>query len=215
MSSSLGNVFNLGPQISAQILGSPYQQFRPSGANNPLGVYCLIAEILAWITADKDSMANKPNTYAKPVFYGLFDPTITQVGDYLVGPLGTFFISSQDVPMPMQLVSCNHTISISTAADFSVPGAQSTYGGDQVATETIIATNWPCSLLQGTKGETGTTKLPGDVKQPWSAVLLPVIPGVIISNDMILTDDLGQRHITSSCELSDLGWRITASLATN
>lgn len=211
--SQFEEVFNIGPQICGSILGSPYQQFRPSGASNPLSAGNLLAIVSAWITADAKGMGNRPANYAKPVWFGMFDPTITQVGDYFVGPLGTFFIASQNVPQPFQVVLCNHTVTITQPSVQTAFGEQP-YGGDVQSTEIILATSWPCSMLQGTKGETGTSRLPGDVKQPWDIILLPPIPGVNLRNNFIATDETGQRHIMSSTELSALGWRITAALAT-
>lgn len=207
-------VFNLGPQFAGQILGLPYDHYRPATANNPTTAGNLLGSVGAWITPDNKGMASTAQGYGKPVWYGWFDPTVTQVGDYLIGPLGTFFIASQFVPEPMQLINCNHTATITAAAPISTFGASTNYGGDIRTTETPIAAGWPCSILQGTKGEVGNAKLPGDVKMPWSSILLPAIPGVIIRNDQIITDENGFRHITSSCELSDLGWRISAMLAT-
>lgn len=206
-------VFNIGPTICGSILGSPYKQYRPSGANNPLGPDNLLATISGWITADKAGKGNTAANYAKPVWFGMFDPTQTQVGDYLVGPLGTFFIASQNVPQPFQVVLCNHLVSITQPAIQTSFGAQP-YGGDIVGTEIPLAAEWPCSMLQGTKGEQGTSRLPGDVKQPWDIILLPPIPGVNLRNNFIATDETSQRHIMSSTELSALGWRITAALAT-
>lgn len=212
--SQFAGVFNLAPQIAGGILGSPYNHYRPSGANNPTAAPQLLGSMNAWIAADQKGMGVRASGYAKPIWYGMFDPTLTRVGDYLIGPLGTFFIASQNVPLPIQVIDCNHTITISQPANIGSFGASSQYGGDQRATEVVLATAWPCSMLQGTKGETGSTKLPGDVKQPWAQILLPAIPGVNLRNNFIATDETGQRHIMSSCELSSLGWRITAALAT-
>lgn len=211
--SQFETVFNLAPQIAGSILGSPYQQYRPTSALNPISSGNLLNTLSAWITADVKGMGDKPANYAKPVWYGMFDPTITQVGDYLVGPLGTFFIASQNAPQPFQVVLCNHSVNITQPAVQTSFGAQP-YGGDTLATELPLASLWPCSMLQGTKGEQGTSRLPGDVKQPWSIILLPPIPGVNLRNNFIATDETGQRHVMSSTELSALGWRITAALAT-
>jgi hypothetical protein len=57
------------------------------------------------------------------------------------------------------------TPAYSTSPDGSrvVPGA-GFHGGDVPSQETPLATSWPISQLQGTKGEKGTTNLPGDVR---------------------------------------------------
>ena len=212
---TIASLFTIGPRIAGSVLGSPYQQYRPATANNPIASGNLLGTIPAWITADEDGRGRKPNNYGKPVWYGMFDPTTTAVGDFLTGPLGTFFIAGLDVPMPLQLVQCNRTVSIANPANLASYGPQSTYGADQRATEIIVATAWPASVLQGTKAHAGDTRLPGDTEMAWASVLLPMIPGLSIRNDMILTDDLGQRRIVSSAEQTTLGWRLTTLLATS
>ena len=214
MSASILATFNLGPQITASIIGSPYQQYRPQGANNPTASGNLIRSINAWITADDKAAGSKAFNYGKPVMFGMFDPTVTAVGDYLVGPLGTFFIASQDVPAPMQIVRCSHTLNLSEPGQAVGFGKQEPYGGDQRATENVLASAWPASVVQGSRGEGGTSRLPGDTRMPWFVVLLPAISGVTIRNNLILTDENGLRYVISSFETSALGWRLTALLAT-
>jgi hypothetical protein len=212
--SNIAQLFLVGPQVTAQVIGLPYNHYRPNGVNAPTGVGNLIGSINAWITADEVGRGNRAANYGKPVWYGMFDPTVTAVGDYFIGALGTFFIASQNVPQPMQVVMCNATFSISQPAGMSTLGAQSAYGADARATETIIATGWPGSLLMSSKQKAGTGRLPGDNDMPTAIVLLPAIPGVTIRNNLILTDANSQRRIVSSAELTALGWRLMTTLST-
>lgn len=211
--SQLASVFQIGPRISAQILGSPYAQYRPSGAYYPTNFGNLIATIPAWITADASGMGKRPFTYAKPTSYAMVDPAVTQVGDYLIGPLGTFFVASQDVPMPIQIVSCNQTITVSRPGD--PPTGPGYYGGAAPGVLEPILSEWPASVLQGTKGEVGEVKLPGDTRLAWVAVLMPSVGGVeIMPGDWITTGEASPMTYTiSSRELTPLGWRLSASTA--
>ena len=79
--------------------------------------------------------------------------------------------------------------------------------------EIAYATGFPCSILQGTKGEKNDAGLPGDTRLPWWVILVPASVGNIKYGDLIL-DDLGRRYVVSSPELTDLGYRITASMVT-
>ena len=204
-------LFQIGPRITGEVLGSPYSQYRPAGANNPTG--SPLATIPAWITADAAGKGLKANSYGKPVWYSMHDPAVTQVGDYLIGPLGTFFIASQDVPMPIQVVECNRTLSLSRPGG-AAPGA-GYYGGETAAALSPLAATWPASVLQGTKGEKGEVALPGDTRLSWVVILLPAIPGVQILMGDVLTsaDTTPQYYTVSSTELTSLGWRLTAELA--
>jgi hypothetical protein len=169
-----------------------------------------------------------PSRYAKPEWWGLFDGTNVEVGDYIVEPtLGTFFVASlEPVHYPM-CVRCNRVASfarpnpnpastpaysLSPDGTRMVPGT-GFYGGDVPSQETPLATSWPISQLQGTKGEKGSTNLPGDVRMPWIVCLVPAFPGdVVLAEGDRMRDDLGKVWTLSSCELTPLGWRLTAML---
>jgi hypothetical protein len=206
-------LFNIGPRISAQVLGIPYRQYRPNGSYMPLNFGNLVATIPVWITADSKGMGNKPFVAKNPVAYAMVDPVTVAVGDYLVGDFGTFFIASLDSLMPTQVVRCNQTITVSR------PNTQATgenfYGGVQDSTSTPILAEWPASVIQGTKGEVGEVKLPGDTRMSWVAIMLPptrdeqILPGDWISTDQ----STAMFYTVSACELTPLGWRLSASTA--
>lgn len=212
MSGSLiATQFNIGPRIASQVLGSLYVQYRPTDATNPISQDTQIATIPAWITADAAGMGTRPFTYAKPVAFGMIDPDLAQVGDYLTGDFGTFFIASLDGLMPTQLVRCNKTITISRP---TAPAASATfYGGASVASLTPLMTAWPASVINGTKGERGEVGLPGDTRLSWAAVLLPFAGVEILPGDWITTTDspTALNFTVSACELTALGWRISAA----
>jgi hypothetical protein len=159
----------------------------------------------------EDMKYGKPNKYGKATWYALVDGTNLEVGDYFVGPQGTFLIAALQSLLPILVVECNRTVSIFR------PQAQTglglgPYGGNTDATETLLISGRPCSILQGTKGEKSDSNLPGDTRSPWWAILMPYA-GVDITFDDVIVDDLGRRYIVSSPERSDLGWRITAMSA--
>jgi hypothetical protein len=159
----------------------------------------------------EDMSYKKPRGYGKATWYALVDGTNLEVGDYFVGPQGTFFVATLQSLLPILVVECNRTVSIFR------PQAQAglglgPYGGNTDTTETLLVSGRPCSILQGTKGEKADTNLPGDVRSPWWSILMPYA-GVDITFDDIIVDDLGRRYAISSPELSDRGWRITAMSA--
>lgn len=159
----------------------------------------------------EDMKYGKPNKYGKPTWYALVDGTNLEVGDYFVGPGGTFFIAALQSLLPILVVECNRTVSIFR------PQAQAglglgPYGGSTLVTETLLVAGRPCSILQGTKGEKSDGNLPGDVRNPWWAILMPYA-GVDLTFDDIIVDDLGRRYVISSPELSGSGWRLTAMSA--
>lgn len=183
--------------------------YRPTTALNPLAVVLLTLN--ASFNAE-DFTYGRPNKYGKPTWFGVFDGGLTKVGDYLIGPQGTFFIAAQQLHLPILCVECNRVMDVYRPQQQAGIGAVG-YGGDTTAAESLLMQQWPASVLQGTKGEKSETALPGDVRMAWWSILMPSWPGVVLRSDDIFTDDLKRRYVVSSAELTDLGWRITAMQA--
>lgn len=196
---------------ASAVLGKRFNQYRASSYQNPVSVQNRIASPTVAFNAE-DMKFSKPNKYGKPTWYALFDASTSKVGDYLVGPSDTFFIATLQPLLPILVVECNRTISVLRPQQQSGIGVAG-YGGDTAANETPLMTAWPASILQGTKGEKNEVGLPGDTRTPWWSILLPYYAGVILKPSDIIADDIGRRYIISSPELTDLGWRITASMA--
>jgi hypothetical protein len=200
-----------GYAIAASKIGTAYSQYRPVTADIT-ALQPISTSLLASFNAE-DMTYSKPNKYAKPTWYALLDGTQTQVGDYLVGAEGTFFIAAQQALLPILAVECNRTLSFARPQAQSDLGAVTNYEGNTSATQTPLAAGWHASVLQGTKGEKNEVGLPGDVRNPWWSILCPAIPGVTLRTTDLAFDDLGRRYILSSVELTDLGYRMTAQQA--
>jgi len=192
-------------------IGPVYNLYHPTSAANPISPATWLGTLNASFNA-QDMTYSKPNLYGKPLWYALLDGTQTQVGDYLVNDDKTFFIAAQQDTLPILAVECNRTLNIFRPQQ-QVDAGVNPYGGTIDANQTELMTAWPASVLQGTKGEKGDAPLPGDVRLPWWAILLPAYPGVNLLTADIITDDINRRYIVSSAELSDLGWRLTCMQA--
>lgn len=206
---------NYGFAKAAAALGETCQWYRPSGANNPITAANLIGtwEILFDTAADMQQRA--PRRREKPEdWYGGFDMSQFQIGDYLIRPNGEIrFISAFDSFRACRMVLCNHTISLARPAGPS-PGT-AYYGSDVTATETSLMTGWPAAVVQGTKGEAGETKLPGDTRLPWVTILVPDCGVELRTGDQALDDQtIPALYTLSGTERTAQGWRITAMLAT-
>lgn len=193
-------------------IGFSADQYRATTALNPTAIGNKLRSLPASFNAE-DMKYAKPNKYGHPTWFGLFDGRLTLPGDYLKNAQdGIFFIAAQQTNLPILLVQCNAT------ADFLRPQQQTGvgalgYGGDVDANEIMLMQQWPCSILQGTKGEKGGINLPGDARDPWRAILVPAFAGVNLRSGDIVKDNLANRYVISSAELTDLGWRITAMQA--
>lgn len=205
----LQQLVNKGYGKAALRLGAPCTIYRPSSATNPLASGNAVGTVMAAFDTDPGFSFNAPSLYAKPTWYGLFDATIARAGDYIVSPnAGTFFIASLEMTHPPLCISCNNVATFKRP-DPNPPG-DNYYGGDLRAEEDVLMEAWPVSALQGTKGERGTTQLPGDTRSPWNAILVPHYQGVTLRSSDRMYDDQGRTFTLSSCESTSLGWRITA-----
>jgi hypothetical protein len=197
---------------AATKIGTPYQHYRPLSATNPLASGNRLADMPVSLNAN-DPQYSRPNMYGKATWYAVADGSQLQVGDYIVGIEGTLFVAALQQLLPIYMVDCNRTISILRPQIGLSVGALP-YSGDTQGNEVMLMQSWPASVLQGSKGEKNETNLPGDVKTPWWAVLVPYFPGVTLQTSDVIVDDLGRRMIISGAELTDLGWRMTCMQAT-
>lgn len=200
----------IGYGKAAKRIGFDYQQFRATSASNPLTSTAL-QTLPASFTTNFNYSA--PNKYGQATWLGLFDARTFQPGDFLVGRQGTFFVAAMQDTLPIYCVQANRVVRVLRVSQDAPIGLGSWAGDKRDTTEVPLMQGWPASILQGTKGETNETKLPGDVKTPWWAILMPAWPGVELRTSDIIRDDLDRKYVISSAELTDMGWRITAMQA--
>ena len=212
-------IWQIAPRKAASVLGPAFALYRPNGAGPAIASANARGNVPAWITADEQLRAVRPLADNKSRAFACIDPALAQVGDYIIGQqwnggqVSTWFVQSMDLPAPISVVRCNHTLTFMRPGS-PAPGANF-YGGDVTATETPIITGWPASVLQGTKGQTGPVNLPGDDRLPWVNILLPVLPaGVQIRAGDFAVDDQPQpmRYEVSGAVATPQGWAITAAL---
>jgi hypothetical protein len=216
---------------TASIIGMDYTFYRPSTGYMLLedGTKMLLEDGQALLTGGgptfigaellvrsvslnaEDMAYKKPNKYGKATWYAVVDGNGLKVGDYFIGTEGTFFIAAMQLMLPILVVECNRTISLFRPQLQSGKGAQP-YSGMTTQNEKPIVQGVPCSILQGTKGEKSEVALPGDTRSPWWTLLVPASVGRIKIDDLLI-DDLGQRYVVSSPELTDLGYRLTCMMA--
>lgn len=202
----LQNLIYYGYAQSALRLGLPCTQYRPAAVSAPLTT--AYGSLLVSINA-KDFKYAKANGYGSPVWYALADGRLMKVGDYLVGQVGTFYVASMQALLPIQVVECNRVVTVFRPQQQAGAGVVP-YGGNTESNQTALITGWPCSILANAKADNGTVKLPGDTRSAWWNLLLPPLPfGLILKNDDVVQDDIGNRFVISSAELTDMGWRMT------
>jgi len=166
---------NVGFAKAANAAGVPCQQFRPTGPVSPLDPGNLVGTLQVLFDTNASLRQIAPRQRQKPEeWYGAFDPSKVQVGDYLVTPPSpsaggqpeTLFVAALDPFRPARLMLCNRIIDIHAPGTMPRQGLNRGYGGDTRLQETVVAAGWPAAVLKGPRQEVGDLKLPGDTKLP-------------------------------------------------
>ncbi|MDE1998576.1 MAG: hypothetical protein KGI52_06590 [Burkholderiales bacterium] len=191
-----------------------------------IGLYCALwrpispAGPLAQVTTLKaafnagDSTYHAANLPGDAIWYGDFDGTQTQPGDYLirVSDGQTWFIAAQQQLLPIICIDCNARVRVTRQVAQAAVGALG-YSGMVTANEVPVfgtAQNpWPASILFGGRKE-ASAGLPTSAKNTgWRIMLPPSVPATILASDIVI-DALGRRFQVEGAESSDTGWRLIA-----
>jgi hypothetical protein len=202
----------LGLGRSARYVGRSANAFRPKGPHTPLDPENRFLRLPATFVPAKGN-DKQTNAYGEPLWHGVFDGSYTHVGDYLVLETGTFFVVSQAPLLPILCVRANRTISI-TRPNMQTITAANSYGGFTSSSSVMLMDGWPASVLGENRSTASETHLPTDQTIPYWAVLVPAPAGVLLARGDIVTDDVGRTAVIAGSELTDLGWRISAKMAT-
>jgi hypothetical protein len=202
----------LGLGLSARHVGESTDAFRPAGPLRPLAAENRFLRLPATFTSSYGQYS-QTNQFGNALWYGILDASYTRPGDYLVTAEATYFIASQAPLLPILCARTNRTISIAQP-DVQANIAGNAYGGYTSGGSTVLMADWPASILAEGRSSHSTADLPTDQGTPYWNVLVPSPVGVVLSPGNIITDDLGRTAIISGSELTNLGWRIIARMAT-
>jgi hypothetical protein len=201
-----------GLNAAARAVGTDTDAYRPSRLSEPLDRRNRFLRLRAAFTA-RDARFTHPNAYGDALWYGIFDAAYTRPGDYLVQADKVWFIAAQQHLLPVLCVQTNRIVSFSRPVAPARTGINA-YGGAVTATNEMILTNWPASVIGVAGRGHPSADLPSDSSIPYWTVLLPAITGVVLLPADLMMDDLGRNAVVAGAELSDLGWRITVKQAT-
>jgi hypothetical protein len=202
----------LGLGLSARHVGQSTDAFRPSGPFQPLAARNRFLRLPAVFTSSHGKYS-QTNEFGNALWHGIFDASYTKAGDYLVTAGVTYFVASQAPLLPILCARTNRIISI-TQPDVQANIAGNAYGGYTSGGSTMLMADWPASILGNGRTSHSTADLPTDQGTPYWNVLVPSPAGVVLAPGDIITDDLGRTAVISGSELTELGWRIIARMAT-
>src|ERR1700761_2199640 len=192
----------LGLGLSARRIGQPTDAFRPSGPNQPLATQNRFLRLSATFTSTSGKSTHA-NEYGDALWYGLFDGSYTRPGDYLSNGAECFFVASQSALLPILCVRTNRTISIAQPR-LQTGIAGNSYGGYTAGDSISLMSDWPASVLGENRSGHSNADLPTDQVIPYWNVLLPSLPGVVLSPGDVITDDLNRTAVIAGSELTEL-----------
>ncbi len=206
---------NKGFNKAATILGDSYNWYRPNGITNPIVTANSLGTLSAQFASDKALMFTQPALYRNAdTWYGFTSNMAGMLpGDYLVGHLGTIFVTDIERFVSLHCVWCNRVVTIGRANDSVAAGAPGGYSGEAIAdTQTTVISSWPMSLRvpgNSMKSRNPKMDLPSDsLEQFYLGLLPPSVPVNINWNDVV-TDDLGSRYAVNGVEITPMGTRLT------
>lgn len=205
----------VGYKLVGENLGTPYQQYRPAASATlaPLDASNMLGTIPVWPTVDPQLMASKAPVTPKPYWYAGLDPAAVQLGDYIVGGFGTFFLSVITLPAPLAIVFCNTKATIERPQEAA---AGPSFRGGTRSQPLVVATQWPGFLALQTRRNQNEMHLPGAVKSQNATLYLPSnLPGEILAGDIVQENDtVSARWTVQGASLSPSGWQATLIQAT-
>lgn len=205
---------NMGYAKAASFIGNIYTQYRPNNTGPAIATRNYITNALpAYFDPMINFPADNPRRYGQAALKAIVDPTAVQPGDYLVGTERTYFIASIQDLMPVLVVYANESVTIERTVSNQNVGILP-YGGERPSLMTPVLGAWPASVLLKGKKEKNPTGLGSDVPQTEMEILLPYVDGVspVIEPADLLTLSTGIRYAIENVELTDLGYRLRASM---
>ena len=203
---------HLGLGVCARHIGRSADAFRPSGASDPLAPQNRFLRLPAVFVSAKGN-ADRTNVYGEALWHGIFDASYTRAGDYLVMATGSYFVVSQEPLLPILCAKSNRIISVARP-NMQTAAASNPYGGFRSSNSMTLIAEWPAVVLGEGRSSASTVGLPTDQASPNWNVLLPAIGNLLLSPGDLITDDLNRSAIITASELTTLGWRISARMAT-
>lgn len=204
----LQDAINRGLGQAALRIGQECDVFRPEGAELPLDPERRLVRLSCAFSAGMPGFKRQPMP-GRPYWYALLDAAYVQVGDYLCGPQGTFFVASVAALAPPLVVRCERVVDVVRAEETAAGGLEG-YGGETRCTQQTVLRGWPASVLATSLASRGM--LPADGQGGTWRVTLPVLPVEPRPADLLVADD-GTRFVVATAEGTAEGWRLLARQA--
>lgn len=186
---------------AAARIGLPMDVYRSASMLNPLGAgNRIVSGQLANVTTGWDY--GKFNVPKQPLWTLVADASSLNIGDWLVGAEGKFYLADKQSLLPLPVVECNRSVTI-TRPSYSTTGALE-------QAETTVASAFP--VFMQSKRDKGHTPagFPDATESTaatptWLAYINAHGVSDIRKNDVV-TDENGVRYVIDVPDLTSFGY---------
>lgn len=194
----------------AKKLGAEFEWFRPDTPFDPLADRNFMGPTRAYFDPKPSLSGFDAAKAGGAIWYGAIGETGVLPGDILKGVTGTYAIGMMQDFRPPESILCNAVVSIYRPSA-AIVDPDDYYGGNTAngGLGQLLARDWPCSILEGSKGGRATLNLPNDAPEAGFDIRMPAIPGVVLQASDVIYDH--QRHVRyqiSSPEHTAHGYRL-------
>ena len=201
-----------GFAIAASRLGVSCDHYRPTNPMAPITSASRRGSLYAAFDPSPTFAFSAAPDRDRETRATLVDGALVQVGDYLIGSAGSFFIASREPLLPIQAVACNATVAVFRLGGPDQVGPVD-YSYDTTTSEAALLQGWPASLRMRGGGGIGGTDIPGAPSDPNLTLLLPRLPGALVINTGdAVKDALDRRMVVTAAERTPHGWRCVTRL---
>ncbi len=201
-------IYSAAGRAAARI-GLPCDLYRPMGPDHPTHQSHFRLRLNV-IFLPLGGRVRRPVPATDPLWEAALDAAYTQPGDILLRRTDRkiFFIAAQQPLLPVLCVHAPRRVTIKRPASASYPGVN-IYGGTVTALDTVLATDWPASILAAGSQGTGMASIPAEMNPGmWQVLLPPSLDLALLPTD-IVTDDQGRTGVVATIETTEYGTRLT------
>jgi hypothetical protein len=212
---TIQNAINIGAGLGASVIGQSCAQYRCTVFDSPITATYQVGTLFAAFDTRPTLTFIESSKPLLDVFYGYFNLTNVQSGDYLVGPQGTFFVSNIEPLKQPVCIQCPHTVSLSSAGSLRKgTNPMREFNGLQDA---MLAPLIPASILPDRPRGMPLTGLPDDIlaRSTFKGLISPAFgngaSGAISAGDT-MTDEGGLSYQVEEALWHPSAWQLRLEL---
>lgn len=195
--------------LAARKAGVICDAYRPRDGACPVVTANRVVR-LAVLSVPVSGSVRGPAPLGLPYRQLVLDQAYVEPGDYLVGPIGTMLVVTNELPAPVLGARCNETVSIWRPAAPVLPGTNP-YGAILGATARGVLAGFPAALLHSGGSDRAHAGLPDDGRTPGYVAAVAAVDGLAPEVADVVRDARGRQFVVDQATRYDGVWRLALS----